>query len=91
MAAIIKTVIYRSKSGSSRPRSIQVAKVVGEQPIASNTSLTWRPEAFEVPNVETTSESCSLITVTYALEVLACGCDATINMPIVLGNIPLDA
>ena len=91
-AAIIKTVGYRSSRGFTKVHSIQVTKVVGEQSIASNSSVTWKTD-IKVPCVDTTSESCPLIMITYSVEVTAVSyfnCDTTISIPIVLGNIPLD-
>ena len=95
-AAIIKTVVYRSSRGLAQFHSAQVASVASEQSVPSNSSLTWKPDALNIPNVEITLENslCSLITVTYLLKVCAVNLlhsDIFINIPIVLGNVPFNS
>ena len=92
VAAIVKNVIYRSNGGRMRPVSATIASAASQEPIAPHTTLVWKPEVFEVPYTETTSESCNVIKITYCLKVsgtIELGFDPTIKIPLVLGNIPL--
>lgn len=92
VAAIMKNVIYRSNSGRTRPSYITAASVASREPIAPHTTLVWKPDAFEVPYIETTSQSCVVIDITYTLKIsgtIDFGIDPKINIPLVLGNIPL--
>ena len=91
-AAICKRVMCRSDGGHTRFYDTTVASIASQQPIAPHTTLVWKPETFEVPYVETTLDNCAVLTISYFLKI--CGAidyafDSTIDIPLVLGNIPL--
>ena len=91
-AAISKRVICRSDGGHTQFYNTTVASIASNQPIAPHTTLVWNPETFEVPYVETTLDNCAILTISYFLKI--CGAigyaiDPTIEIPLVLGNMPL--
>ena len=92
MATIFKYLVYKSNDGHTRRSNITVASIASNQPIAPHTTLVWKPETFEVPYVEITLDNCAVITITYYLQVSGAvdfGLDPTVEIPLVLGNIPL--
>ena len=91
VAAIVKDVTYRSNGGQTATRSKTIASIATCESIGQHSTVVWRPEAFEVPYTETTSEKCAILKVTYYLKVsgvIAFDFDATVQIPLVLGNIP---
>ena len=98
VASIVKNVAYFGSHLGPRKKgpgsgSTTITSTASES-IAPHITLVWKPETFDVPDVETTLDNCDVITVDYSLKVhgaIDYAFDPTIEIPLVLGNIPLTA
>ena len=68
--------------------NITVTRVASE-PVRGHNSTVWRPPPIAVPDTTPTLLNCGIIQVIYILRVSASISGAIIDIPIVLGNVPL--
>lgn len=90
-AAIERTVVYKASPGGSRPTGPFPVASTSSEPIAPHSTFVWKPDNFEVPDVEPTSIFDTAINIVYHLKVSAAikyGRDPKISIPLSLGNVP---
>lgn len=70
-AAIERTVVYKASPGGSRPTGPFPVASTSSEPIAPHSTFVWKPDNFEVPDVEPTSIFDTAINIVYHLKVSA--------------------
>ena len=88
-AEIAKVVTFYAR-GNRRVNRSTIA-LVGSEAILPHSSDTWNPENFVVPLVEPSVTTSRIINVLYTLKVWAVvpyAIDPSINIPVLLGNVP---
>ena len=97
IASIHKLVTYTAQGQDCC--DIHKVVSVGSQPIQPHDTVIWQPPPIVIPNTPATLTNCSILQINYILRVKAAVTWAinasnvipTIDIPIVLGNVPLES
>ena len=91
IVASIHKMVHYTAQGHHRYDSLDVATIASEPVPAHNTTV-WQPPPLVVPATSATSINCGILQVNYFLRVKAAiswAINPTIDIPLVLGNVPL--
>ena len=91
IVASIHKLVHYTAGGHHRYDRLDVATIASEPVPAHNTTV-WQPPPLAVPNTPATSINCDILQVNYFLRVKAAiswAINPTIDIPLVLGNVPL--
>ena len=92
IVASIRKHVHYTAQGHHRYDNVTVVSVASE-PVRAHSSTVWRPPPIAVPNTPPTLLSCNILQVTYFLTVsgsISGAINPVINIPITIGNVPLE-